>query len=50
MITVKGLLTNVLKYSSIKYLFPKRIIQTGEKKQVTIVLPYMGMILTELKS
>ena len=27
----------------------KRIIQTTEKKQVTIVLPYMGMILTELK-
>ena len=27
----------------------KRIIQTAEKKQVTIVLPYMGMILIELK-
>ena len=27
----------------------KRIIQTAEKKQVTIVLPYMGMISTELK-
>ena len=28
---------------------PKRIIQAAEKKQVTIVLLYMGMILTELK-
>ena len=27
----------------------KRIIQTAEKKQVTIALRYMGMILTELK-
>ena len=46
MVTVKGLLTNVLKHFLIKY---KRIIQTAEKKQVTIVLPYMGMISTELK-
>ena len=28
---------------------PKQIIQTAEKKQVTIVLPYMGMISIELK-
>ena len=28
---------------------PKRIIQFAEKKQVTIILPYMGMISTELK-
>ena len=27
----------------------KQIIQTAEKKQVTIVLPYMGMISIELK-
>ena len=32
-----------------KVFIPKRIIQTAEKKQVTIVLPYMSMILTELK-
>ena len=32
-----------------KVFIPKRIIQTAEKKQVTIVLPYMGMISTELK-
>ena len=32
-----------------KVFIPKRIIQTAEKKQVTIVLPYMGMITTELK-
>ena len=32
-----------------KVFIPKRIIQTAEKKQVTIVLPYMGMILIELK-
>ena len=32
-----------------KVFIPKRIIQTVEKKQVTIVLPYMGMITTELK-
>ena len=32
-----------------KAFIPKRIIQTAEKKQVTIVLPYMGMISTELK-
>ena len=32
-----------------KVFIPKQIIQTAEKKQVTIVLPYMGMILTELK-
>ena len=32
-----------------KEFIPKRIIQTAEKKQVTIVLPYMGMISTELK-
>ena len=32
------------------YIFiPKQIIQTAEKKQVAIVLPYMGMISTELK-
>ena len=32
-----------------KVFTPKRIIQTAKKKQVTIVLPYMGTILTELK-
>ena len=32
-----------------KVFIPKQIIQTAEKKQVTIVLPYMGMISTELK-
>ena len=32
-----------------KVFIPKRIIQTVEKKQVTNVLPYMGMISTELK-
>ena len=32
-----------------KAFIPKRIIQTAEKKQVTIALPYMGMISTELK-
>ena len=32
-----------------KVFIPKRIIQTAEKKQVTIVLPYMDMISTELK-
>ena len=32
-----------------KVFIPKRIIQTAEKKQVTIVLPYMGMISTALK-
>ena len=32
-----------------KIFIPKQIIQTAEKKQVTIVLPYMGMISTELK-
>ena len=31
-----------------KVFIPKRIIQTAEKKQVTIVLPYMGMIPNEL--
>ena len=32
-----------------KVFIPKRIIQPAEKKQVTIVLPYMGIISTELK-
>ena len=32
-----------------KVFIPKRIIQTAEKKQVTIALLYMGMISTELK-
>ena len=32
-----------------KVFIPKRIIQTTEQKQVTIVLPYMGMIPNELK-
>ena len=32
-----------------KVFIPKRIIQTAEKKQVTIVLPFMGMISTEFK-
>ena len=32
-----------------KLFIPDRIIQTAEKKQVTIVLPYMDAILTKLK-
>ena len=32
-----------------KVFIPKRIIQNAEKKQVTVALPYMGMISTELK-
>ena len=32
-----------------KVFIPKRIIQTAEKRQVAIVLPYMGMVSTELK-
>ena len=32
-----------------KVFIPKKIVQTAEKKQVTIVLPYMGIILSELK-
>ena len=32
-----------------KVFIPKRIIQTAEKKQVTIVLSYMSRISTELK-
>ena len=32
-----------------KVFIPKRIIQPAQKKQLTIVLPYMGIILTELK-
>ena len=32
-----------------KVFIPKRIVQTAEKKQATIVLLYMGMISTELK-
>ena len=32
-----------------KIFIPTRIIQTAKKKQVIIVFPYMGMILTELK-
>ena len=32
-----------------KVFIPKRIVQTAEKKQVTIVLLYMGMISTKLK-
>ena len=38
MVTVKDFLTNVF--------IPKRIIQNAEKKQVTILLLYMGMIST----
>ena len=49
MVSVKCLLTNVIKHFSKNVLIPKQIIQTAEKKQVTIVLPYMGMILIELK-
>ena len=48
MITVKALLTNVLKHSSIVFILNRKI-QTVEKKQVTIVLHCMGMILTEIK-
>ena len=32
-----------------KVFIRKRLIQTSKKKQVTIVLPYMGMISAELK-
>ena len=32
-----------------KLFIPSRIIETAEKKQVVIVLLYMGIILTELK-
>ena len=32
-----------------KVFIPKQIIQTSEKKQVTIFLPYMGMISNDLK-
>ena len=32
-----------------KLFIPSRIIETAEKKQVIIVLLYMGIILTELK-
>ena len=32
-----------------KVFIARRIIQTAKKKQVTIVLPYMGMILADLK-
>ena len=32
-----------------KIFIPKRIVQAAEKKQAAIVLPYMGMILTERK-
>ena len=41
-----------IKYIFIKSGYSQRFvdkIQTAEKKQVTIVLPYMGIILTELK-
>ena len=38
-----------IKTSLSKVFIRKRIIQTAEKKQVTIVLPYIGMISTELK-
>ena len=31
-----------------KVFIPKRIVQTAEKKQVTIVLLYIGMISTKL--
>ena len=40
---------NCVKTFLHKVFIPKQIIQTAEKKQVTIVLPYMGMISTELK-
>ena len=49
MVTVKVLLTSELKTFLNKVFIPKRIIQTAEKKQVTIVLPYVGIISTELK-
>ena len=45
MVTVKVLFTNV-KTFPIKYLYLRK---TAEKKQVTIVLCYMGIISTELK-
>ena len=49
MVKVKGLLTNVLKpFSIIKYLFPNESFQLL-KINITILLPYMEMILTELK-
>ena len=43
------LLDKCVKVFLNKEFIPKRIIQTAEKKQVTIVLLYMGMISTELK-
>ena len=46
---MKVLLTSELKTFLNKVFIPKQIIQTAEKKQVTTVLPYMGMILTKLK-
>ena len=42
-------LDNCVKTFLNKVFIPKRIIQTAEKKQVTIVLPYMGTISSELK-
>ena len=49
MVSVKCLLTNVIKHFSKNVLIAKQIIQTAEKKQVTIVLLYIGMISIELK-
>ena len=43
------LLDKCVKTFPNKVFISKRIIQTAEKKQVTIVLPYMAMISTELK-
>ena len=50
MVTVKGFFDKCVKTFLNKVFTPKQIIQTAEKKQVTIILPYMGMTLTELKS
>ena len=49
MVAVKGLSTKCVQTFLNKVFIPKRIVQTAEKKQVTIVLPFMGMISTEMK-
>ena len=49
MVAVKGLSTKCVQTFLNKVFIPKRIVQTAEMKQVTIVLPFMGMISTEMK-
>ena len=48
-VTVKGLLTNVLKHSAINYLSLKELFKLLKKKQVTIISTYTGIASTELK-